>query len=394
MWPWIENLYADVKFALRQLRKSPGFTLTAILTLALGIGANTAIFSLFQQVLLRSLPVRQPRQLVVLRSTGATTGWISSYGDDTYYFSVPMYRDLRRQSGKVFSNMAASGAFLIPMRAEAATETVTGDFVTGRYFATLGLRPVIGRLIGASDDAERSGNPVVVLSYSEWQERFGGSPAALNQTVDINAHPFTIIGVAPPGFVGLNPQMPDQIFVPMTMEPVLPTHDASWLDKHDAVWINIVARLRPGMSRQRAEVALNPLWSTLRKNELPLLGNPFQGFDKAYLRTHLFVANGVQGLPFIQKRLGPKVKLLMAMSLLVLLIACVNLANLLLVRGTVRGKEIGVRAALGASRARLMAWVLTEGLVLAVLGGAAGIGLRLAAMQPLSTILLGDSNRQ
>jgi putative ABC transport system permease protein len=213
----------------------------------------------------------------------------------------------------------------------------------------------------------------------------------LNRTIDNNAHPFTIVGVAPPGFNGLDSRMPYQIFVPMSMEPVIPTHDESWLLKHDATWINIVARLQPGMTPQRAEVELNPLWYSLRKNELPLFGHMSSAFDRDFMTTHLFVESGTQGLPFLGTQLGPKVELLMAMALLVLLIACVNLGNLLLVRGTIRAKEIGVRAALGASRGRLITWVLIEGLVLATLGGAAGIGFGLLAVRPLSVALLRES---
>ena len=383
------NFWNDLRYAIRQLRKSPGFTITAVLTLALGIGATTAIFSAFHQVLLRTLPVSDPQRLSMLRATGPRPGSLSVWGDKTYYFSVPMFRDLQQQSGKVFSSMAASGPFFAPMRAGAATETVQGDFVTGNYFATLGIKPALGRLIEPADDSKPGGNPVVVLSYSEWQKTFGGSPAALNRTVDINAHPFIVIGVAPAEFVGLNPEMPDRIFVPMSTEPVLHTHDKSWLNKHRATWVNIVARLRPGMTAKRAEVALNPLWYALRKNELSMMGSTPR-FVQDYMRTHLFVASGAQGLPFLQQELGSEVEILMAMALLVLLIACVNLANLMLVRGTVRAKEIGVRAALGASRSRLMAWMLAEGLLLASLGGAAGISLGLFAMQPLASGLLGQ----
>jgi putative ABC transport system permease protein len=388
MWPWIENLWADLKFTLRQLRKSPGFTGTAVLTLALGIGATTAIFSLFLQVLLHSMPVQDPQSIVLLRATGANTGSMSNYGDGTYYFNVPMFRDLQRQAGKLFESMAASGPFPAATRTQETTENLEGDFVTGDFFATLGLRPALGRLIEPADDRVAGSNPVVVLSYSEWQQGFGGSSAVLNRTIDINAHPFTIVGVAPPGFTGLDPRMPYQLFVPMSMEPVIPTHDHSWLLKHDAIWINIIARLQPGMTPQRAEVELNPLWHSLRKNELPLFGHMSPAFSRDFMTTHLFVERGMQGLPFLARQLGPKVELLMAMALLVLLIACVNLGNLLLVRGTIRAKEIGVRAALGASRGRLIAWVLIEGWVLALLGGAIGVGFGWLAERPLTVGLL------
>jgi putative ABC transport system permease protein len=383
------NLWNDLRYAMRQLHKAPGFTVTAVVTLALGIGATTAIFSIFQQVLLRTLPVPDPQHLTMLRATGPRAGSISDYGDETYYFSVPMFHDLERQSGKLFSNMAASGPFSAPMRSNAGSQDVQGEFVTGEYFITLGIRPALGRMIEPADDSTRGGNAVVVLSYSEWQKIFGGSPAALNQTVDINAHPFTVVGVAPAGFAGLNQQMPAQIFVPMSMEPILPTHKQSWLEKHNATWINIVTRLRPAVKRQRAEVELNPLWYSLRKNELPIMGNSPR-FVHAYMQTHLFLASGVQGLPFLQQELGPRVEILMAMATLVLLIACVNLANLLLVRGTVRAKEIAVRAALGASRTRLRTWILIEALLLTLLGGTAGIALGLLAVSPLTAGILGD----
>ncbi len=391
LWVWLDNLLRDLRFALRQLRKSPGFTITAVLVLALGVGANTAIFLLFQQVLLNSLPVSHPERLVALRATGGFSGMLSTYGDHTYYFSVPMFRHLEANSENVFSGIAASGPFFSPVQIGDGSETLQGNFVSGDYFATLGIRPVIGRLIEPLDDGAPGSNPVVVLSYSEWQKGFGGSPAVLNRTIDINAHPFTVIGVAPAGFEGLNREMPAQIFVPLSMEPVLPTHSTSWLNRHDALWINIVARLRPGMTLKRAEVALNPLWFALRSEELPLFTSHSQRFANSFLHTHLFVTSGVQGLPFLQEEYGPKVKVLMAMAVIVLLIACVNLANLLLLRGVVRAREIGVRAALGASRWRLLAWVLTEGLLLAWLGGLAGVAVGFLMGQPLAAALFGDA---
>jgi putative ABC transport system permease protein len=391
MWSWVENLWADLKFTVRQLRKSPGFTVTAVMTLALGIGATTAIFSLFLQVLMRSMPVQNPQSLVLLRSTGEVTGSLSNYGDPTYYFNVPMFYDLQRQATNVFHSMAASGPFPGAVRAGERTENLEGDFVTGEFFATLGLRPALGRLIEPAEDRVPGSNPVVVLSYNEWQQDFGGSPAVLNRTIDINAHPFTVVGVAPPGFTGLDPRMPNQLFVPMSMEPVIPTHSKSWLLLHDATWINIIARLQPGMTAKRAEVELNPVWRSLKKNELPQFGHVPPSFSREFMATHLYVASGMGGLPFLETQLGPKVEVLMAMALLVLLIAGVNLGNLLLVRGTIRAKEIGVRAALGASRGRLIAWVLIEGLLLATLGGAVGIGFGWLAMRPLSTALLGGS---
>jgi putative ABC transport system permease protein len=391
MWSWVENLWADLKFTVRQLRKSLGFSVTAVMTLALGIGATTAIFSLFLQVLLRAMPVQNPQSLVLLRATGATTGYISNYGDPAYYFNVPMFYDLQRQAGNVFQSMGASGPFPGAVRAGDLTQNMQGDFVTGDFFTTLGLRPALGRLIEPADDRVPGSNPVMVLSYNEWQQGFGGSPAVLNRTIDINAHPFTVVGVTPPGFTGLDPSQPDQLFVPMSMEPVIPTHDKSWLLLHNATWVNIIARLKPGMTAKRAEVELNPLWYSLRKNELPLYTNHPGPFSRAFLTTHLFVARGMQGLPFLETQLGPKVELLMAMALLVLLIAVVNLGNLLLVRGTIRAKEIGVRAALGASRGRLITWVLIEGLTLASVGGAVGIGFGWLTMRPLATALLRAS---
>ena len=390
MWRRVENLWADVTFTVRQLRKSPGFALTAVMTLALGIGATTAIFSLFLQVLVRSMPVPNPQSLVLLRSTGALTGSISNYGDGSYYFNVPMFYELQRQTNKVFQSMGASGPFPGAVRAGESTQDMQGAFVTGNFFAALGLRPALGRLIEPADDRVAGSNPVVVLSYNEWQQGFGGSPAVLNRTIDINAHPFTVVGVAPPGFIGLDATQPDALFVPMSMEPVIPTHSKSWLLLHDATWINIIARLQPGMTAKRAEAELNPLWYSLKKDELPLLGHMSPSFVRAFLTTHLFVESGMQGLPFLETQLGPKVEVLMAMALLVLLIAGVNLGNLLLVRGTIRAKEIAVRAALGASRGRLITWVLIEGLMLAAFGGAIGIGFGWLAMRPLAAALLHE----
>lgn len=386
----LTNFYRDLRFALRQLRKSPGFAFTAVLTLALGIGANTAIFSLFLQVLFHTLPIQDPQSVVLLRATGATTGHTATHGDSTYYFDVPMFHNLANQAQPFFSQMAASGPFSAPVSAPSGTEDAQGELVTGEYFSAFGVQPVLGRLLQPSDDMLHNGNPVVVLSYAAWQQRFAGSSAALNQVVDINAHPFTVVGVTPRDFPGFNPRDPTAIFIPISMEASVTTHRKSWQDDHGTKWANVVARLQPGMTRKRAEIGLQPVWLSLRKQELGFFKDHSSKFTHGFLQTHLFVEAGAQGLPFLQQQDGTMVSALFGMALLVLLIACVNLANLLLVRGNLRAKEFGVRAALGASRSRLLRAVWMEALVLALLGGGIGIRVGLSATQPLLLTLIGN----
>src|SRR6202451_1085651 len=211
------GLLQDFRYALRQLHKSPGFTIVAVITLALGIGANTAIFELLDQALLRGLPVKEPDRLVLLRYSGSNTGHLSSRSDGKFYFSYPMYRDLRDRNS-VFSGLIATDWTQVGVQWHNQPDLVAGERVSGTYFDVLSLQPALGRLFAASDDLKADASPVVVLSFSYWQRRFGTDPGILNQSILVNGHLFSVVGVAPPGFHSVVMGDTPDVFVPMTMQ--------------------------------------------------------------------------------------------------------------------------------------------------------------------------------
>ena len=390
-----QNLWQDLRFGLRQLRRAPGFTLTAVLTLALGIGVNTAIFSLLDQALLRSLPVRDPAQLVVLSNTGGRfwEGDTSMYGGDIgSYFSVPMYRDLRDHA-QVFSGLAATAHDDVSVVHGTQAEMSPAEVVSGNYFSMLGVQPAVGRLFTASDDTVPGANPVVVLSAAYWQSHFGGSPSAVGQTIGINHHPFSIIGVAAPGFQSaVWGQIPD-LFVPMSMLEQAMPGAGDRLTNHQSRWINIVGRLKPEVSATQAQVSLAPLWYALRAEELKKIGSRSPRFVAGFLTdAHLQVLPGARGLSYSRDNLRVPLMAVMGMAVLVLLIAGVNVASLLLVRSAVRMREFSLRFALGAASGRIFRQLLIEGLLLGMMGGVAGLLLAPLAMHALVKQLAnGDS---
>ena len=259
------QLLQDLRFSLRQLRKAPVFTLVAVATLALGIGANTAIFTLLDQAVLRSLPVSHPEQLVRLRYTGDAPGHYNSFGgDDNDYFSYPMYRDLRDKSPD-FAGLIANDQQNVAVEWNNKPDMVNCELVSGNYFPVLGLQPAMGRLLLPSDESP-SAAAVVVLSFNYWMREFGGDPHVLNQTLHINAHPFTIVGVAPPQFHSIVAGSPQDVFVPISTKNVI-TPRWQDLNDHDSYWMTVVGRLKPGVSRERAEISTGLLWHSLREEE-------------------------------------------------------------------------------------------------------------------------------
>src|SRR4051812_4378258 len=253
----------DVRYSVRQMRQKPGFAIVVIVTLALGIGANTAIYSLLDQALLRRLPVQDPAHLVMLRYEGSNTGRVSSYGgDDKNYFSYPMYRDIRDRNS-VFAGVLSTDAVQVGVQWHNQPELVGGEMVSGNYFEVLGVKPAVGRLFVASDDVAQNANPVAVLSYGYWKRTFAADPQVVGQTVLINGHPFQIVGVAAPGFHSVVTGQTPSIFTPMMMKPQV-TPGWNDLDNRRSAWLNVIARLKPGMTAQQAEAGLNPLWYSLR----------------------------------------------------------------------------------------------------------------------------------
>jgi len=268
----MQTFVQNIRYALRQLRKSPGFTLTVIITLALGIGANAAVFTLFDQVLLRMLPVERPKELVRFHWTGAFSGSTSSFGGDSKnYFSYPMYKDLRDQN-QVFQGMLAADKTGVGVSWHNQAENKDAEVVTGNYFQLLGLKPEVGRLLRQQDDTAKNANPVLVLSYDYWKRRFASSSDVVGQTLLINGHPFTVLGVAPRGFDSAIGGYKPGVFVPMSMvEVAMPwVAPEDNLNNRQSTWLTLVARLKPGVSASQAEASLGPLWHSLRAYELTL----------------------------------------------------------------------------------------------------------------------------
>ncbi len=369
----MNGLLQDLRYALRQLRKSPGFAAVAIVTLALGIGANTAIFSLLDQALLRSLPVKDADRLVILKYSGSNIpGRLDSRTDGKFYFSYPMYRDLRDRNS-VFTGLIATDWTQVGVQWHNQPDLVAAELVSGNYFDVLALQPALGRLFIAADDLKQDANPVVVLSFSYWQRRFGTDPGVLNQSILVNGHPFTVVGVGPPGFHSVVMGDTPDVFVPMMMEAeVIPGRKD--LDDHQSSWLNIIGKLKPGISREQAEAALAPLWYALRSDELQSLKAQSEGFrDRFLTRSHLLVLDGARGFSPLRKDVQMPLLIVMAMVGLVALMACANVGSLLLVRASGRIREMSVRYALGAKRKRVIQQLLVEGLLLGSAGGLLGM---------------------
>ncbi len=366
------GLAQDVRYALRQLINAPMFTAVAVITLALGIGANTAIFNLFDQVLLRRLPVNDPQQLVQLEHSGKDTGQLSAYGGKSAdYFSYPMYRDLR-DGNSVFSGVLATDSTQAGVQWHNQPELENTELVSGNYFDVLGVRPALGRLFTQSDDVTENANPVVVLSFAYWQRRMGSDPSVLNQTILINGQPFTVIGVAAPGFHSVVVGNSPAIFAPMMMKSeIMPC--CKDLANHLSRWLNIVARLKPGVSREQAEAGVNTLWHALRTEELKQIKRATPSFQQQYPQSHLALTDGALGFSPLRQNIRTPLLIVMGMVGLVMLMACVNVASLLLVRTAGRVREISVRYALGARQGRIVQQLLVEGLLLGLAGGALGI---------------------
>lgn len=367
----LETLWQDIRFGVRLLRKNPVFSFIAIVTLGLGIGANTAIFSLTYQVLLQLLPVPHPKELVVLRSPGPKSGRTESDGDDALSFSYPIYKDLRDRGGRVFAGLLARKSISISISSAGGTERAAGELVSGNYFDTLGVVPALGRTFGPQDETAVGANPVAVLSYGFWTRRFGNDPSILNKQINVNGTPLTVVGVARAGFSGVQlGELPD-VFVPITMTPQMVPN---WpdLNSHKVHWLAVIGRLQPGLATKTAEAAIQTVFHPILEAEVPLeVISPRN--QPQFLARKLELTPGAQGRETLQNDAGKPLVFLNAMVGLVLLIACANLASLLIAKGEARQREIAVRMSLGAKRSRVLRQLLTEGVLLALAGGILGI---------------------
>src|SRR5215471_4551121 len=365
-------LIQDLRYGLRMLRKSPGFAIIAVLTLGLGIGANTAIFTLLNQVLLQTLPVKSPGQLVMLDAPGPNSG--SVHGQ--YAFSYPMYRDIR-DNNAVFSGVLGRWGFDASLSYNNSTERVKGELVTGNYFDVLGVRAALGRVFTQQDDLNPGGHPLVMLSYTYWERRFGDDRSIIGQTIDVNSVPLTVTGVAPPGFFGLEVGNATDIFVPMMMKGAGMTPGWDGMEDRRDLWLNVFARLNPAQKTDQAEAAMNVLFHQILEGEAqdPRIGNgPFR--DR-FLGKHLYLRDGSRGRSSLREHFATPLLVLMGFVGIVLLIVCANIASLLMTRGAARQKEMAIRLALGAGRGRITTQLLVESTVLACIGGGLGILLAL-----------------
>jgi predicted permease len=382
---WLDRLAQDVKFGIRTLAKNPTFSLFAVGTLALGIGANTAMFSLLNQVVLKLLPVSRPEQLVIVRETGNHYG--NSYGSNT--ISWPMFEDLRDHN-QVFSGMFCRFPASVTIGYGDQVAQISAELVSSAYFQTLGVRAVLGRTIGHDDDSVPDSKPVVVLSHSFWRSYFHADPHVVGRTIALNGQAMTVIGVAQPGFDGVEMGNPAKIFVPIMMKTEMTPHSDGLKDRRRRLsWVTAYGRLKPGLAAEQAQASLQPLLHSILEMEAqqPEFTRSATAADR-----QVFLRNRIQLLPGSDNGLREYMRgplwLLLALTGAVLLLACANLANLFLARATAREKEFAVRLAIGAGRVRIVRQLLVECLLLSASGTVVGLALAFVADRILLRIYL------
>src|SRR4051812_14959816 len=347
----------ELKYALRRALSRPGLSIVMIVMLGLGLGATTAIFSVFNELLVRPLPVRSPHELVNLAASGLRSAGArscSNAGSCDEIFSYPMYRDLAAGQTS-FTAIAAHRDFNATVAGDGAARSANGILVSGSYFGVLGLAPAAGRLIDARDEPRVDEGSVVVLSYDYWQSAFGGDLSEIGRVLTINGQPLTIVGVAPRGFTGTILGYRPQVFVPLTMRWLMEPTRARDEDNRRSYWVYLFARLKPGVALAEASASLNVLYRGIRKTvEMPPDGALSAELLAQFLNGHVEVTPGALGQSEVPDNAERPLVLLLGITALVLLIVCVNMANLLLARGVSRAGELALRVSIGASRARLL----------------------------------------
>jgi macrolide transport system ATP-binding/permease protein len=386
---FIETAAQDIRYALRQLRKTPAFTVTVLLTLALGVGANAAIFTLVNAVLLKNLPVVDPGTLYRLGDNNAScvNGGVQANDGDYTLFSTETYEQFRRNTPEFeeLSAMQAGFGFdpIVVRREGTQTEarSAANEFVSGNYFRTFGLQAAAGRLLADEDD--RRGAPIAaVMSYEAWQRDYAGDPSVIGSTFYVNTKPVTLVGVAAKGFFGDRlSSMPPEFYLPIESMPVLT--NAPYVHQADTRWLYMVGRIKPGVAIAPLQQKLSGL---LRQTLAPTRGFTSERGKAVLARAHVVLTPGGAGIRDMQEQYGSQLHLLMWIACLVLLIACANIANLLLVRGMARRAEMSVRSALGATRGRIVRQLLTESVLLAAMGGIAGLAVAYAGTRMLLTL--------
>lgn len=385
-------MLGHIRLAIRTLSRTPFVTAVAVGSLALGIGANTAIFSIFDRILLRPLPVVTPDALVNLGVPGPKPGSTScnQAGECEYVFSYPMYRDLERLQ-TVFSGMAGHVAFGANVAARGQTSSTEGMQVTGSYFPTLGVQPALGRVLVPSDDVTPGAHPVVVLSHGYWASHFGQDPSVLNEQIVVNGTSLTVVGVAARGFEGTTLGSRPDIFVPVSMREVL-TPGWKGFDNRRSYWLYAFARLKPGGGIEQARAAMESIYRAIINDvEVPLQAGMSEQTLQRFKTKPLTLEPGPKGQSSVQDEATTPLLLLLGVTALVLLTACANVANLLLAKGAGRAGEMAVRLSIGAGRGQLLTQLLVESCTLALAGGLAGLGVAKATITLIAALLPPDA---
>jgi predicted permease len=384
----------DLKFAARNLLRTPVVSAVAILSLALGIGANAAIFSIFEQVLLRALPAGEPAQLVNVSANGPRNGSNSTNnaGGIEHIFSYPMFRDLEKQQ-TVLTGLAAHRSFGANLAYKGQSFRASGSFVSGSYFPVLGLKAAMGALFTTEDDKTPGAHRLAILSHAFWTERFNRDPGILGQPLLVNGTLLTISGVAPEGFRGTTVGESPDLFVPLSMREEL-TPGWKGLDNRRSYWAYLFGRLKPGISRTQAEAALNAQYKAiLMSNDLPLQKGMSEKTRKRFVEQSLTLAPGERGQSSLLEEANTPIYFLFAITGFVLLIACANIANLLLARAANRAKEFSIRLSLGATRTQVIRQLLAESVLLAVCAGGAGLLVSYGTVQAILSFLGSDASQ-
>jgi predicted permease len=389
---WLEQFHQDIRYALRQLRKSPGFAITVILTIALGIGANTAIFSLIHAILMKSLPVGDPKSLYRIGDTYKDCCFTNGLDNDNGDFDIFSYENYRhlRESTPEFEQLAAmqaSQSLISVRRGSDTAQAKRGEFVSGNYFSTFGVGAFTGRVFTDADDKANAA-PVVVMSYQAWQSDYAGDPSVIGATFYLQNQPVTVVGIAPPAFYGDRISVnPPAFWMPLSSEPLL-SQANSILHQPIACWLYLMGRIKPG-------VAMEPLQQKISANLRQWLLTQDEylshGFPAKIPKVHVVITPGGAGIQSLQQQTDKKLYLLLSISLLVLLVACANVGNLMLARGINRKIETSVRMALGSARSRLVRQMLTESVLLGCLGGLAGLAVAYAGTRMILALAFPDS---
>ncbi|HVZ78867.1 MAG TPA: ABC transporter permease [Gemmatimonadaceae bacterium] len=378
----------SLRLALRTLFKSPFVTAVAVVSLALGIGANAAIFSIFDEMLLRPLPVAHPDELINLAAPGPKPGSTScgQAGECDVVLSYPMYRDLERQQS-VLTGLAAHRGFGANIAFHGQTISTEGLLVSGSYFPVLGIQPAAGRLLTPNDDQAIGAGAVAVLGYAYWQSSLGGDPSVVGQTILVNGHPFAIVGVGPKDFDGTTLGSQPDLFIPITMRGVVDTHFQAF-ENRKSYWVYAFGRLKPGVTLDQARSALNGIYHPIIQDvEAPLQQGMSEATMAQFKAKPLVVSEGRRGQTSLDKNARTPLALLFGTTGIVLLIACANIANLLLVRATGREMEMAVRLSLGARRAQIVAQLLAESVLLALMGGVASIAVARVTLVAIASMM-------